>query len=141
MPVIIRQSKSLCRQFNLSSESVDVYALLDTGASNTCISKRLADRLNLEVVGNGMMDTASGLCETNQYYIDLVMRNNVSFTNIRAVEFTGDKVFDILIGMDILTLGDLAVTNAHHRTVVSFRFPPDTEHIDFVAEAKRNEEH
>jgi hypothetical protein len=61
------------------------------------------------------------------------MRNNVSFTNIRAMEFTSDKIFDILIGMDIITLGDFTITNAGHRTVVSFRVPPDTKHIDFVS--------
>jgi hypothetical protein len=49
------------------------------------------------------------------------------------MEFTSDKMFDILIGMDIITLGDFAITNANHRTVVSFRIPPDTKHIDFVA--------
>jgi predicted aspartyl protease len=139
MPVVIRQAQSLCQRFNLPSNPVDVYALVDTGASNTCISKRLADRLDLEVIGNGMMDTAGGLCETNQYYIDLLMRNNISFANIRAIEFFSAKMFDILIGMDILTLGDLAITNANHQTVISFRVPPDTKHIDFVVEAKRND--
>jgi predicted aspartyl protease len=132
MPVIVRQSKYLCEQYNLPSNPVDVYALIDTGATNTCINKRLVDRLNLEIVGDGMMDTAGGLCESNLYYIDLLMRNNVSFTNIRAMEFTSDKIFDILIGMDIITLGDFAITNAGHRTVVSFRVPPDTKHIDFI---------
>jgi predicted aspartyl protease len=137
MPVVIRQTEYLCRQFNLLPNPADVYALVDTGASNTCISKRLADRLNLEIVGGGLMDTAGGLCEANQYEIDLLMRNNVSFNNIRVMEFTcsEDKLFDILIGMDILTLGDLAITNHNHRTVLSFRIPPGTKHIDFVTEA------
>jgi hypothetical protein len=35
--------------------------------------------------------------------------------------------------MDILTLGDLAITNHNHQTVLSFRVPPDTRHIDFVS--------
>jgi predicted aspartyl protease len=135
MPVIIRQAESLCRLFNLPSNTVDVYALVDTGASNTCISKQLADKLDLEIVGGGLMDTAGGLCEANLYEIDLIMRNNVSFSNIRAMEFTSadNRAFDILIGMDILTLGDLAITNHNHQTVLSFRVPPDTKHIDFVS--------
>jgi predicted aspartyl protease len=138
MPVIVTQAKSLCQQFNLPSYSADVYALIDTGASNTCISRRLANRLNLEVVGSGMTHTASGLRKTSRYSIDLLIRNNVSFVNIQATEFIGNEVFDILIGMDIITLGDLAITNAQHRTVISFRVPPGMEHIDFVAEAKKN---
>jgi predicted aspartyl protease len=133
MPVIVRQSQSLCKRYNILSHPIDVYALVDTGATNTCINKRLVDRLNLEIVGDGIMDTANGLCESNLYYIDILMRNNVSFANIRAMEFTSDKMFDILIGMDIITLGDFAITNAEHKTVVSFRVPPDTKHIDFVA--------
>jgi hypothetical protein len=67
------------------------------------------------------------------------MRNNVSFTNIRAMEFTSNKVFDILLGMDILTLGDLAITNANHRTVISFRVPPAVKHIDFVSATDEKE--
>jgi predicted aspartyl protease len=70
MPVIVRQSQSLCKRYNILSHPVDVYALVDTGATNTCINKRLVDRLNLEIIGDGIMDTANGLCESNLYYID-----------------------------------------------------------------------
>jgi predicted aspartyl protease len=112
MPVVVRQAKALCRRFDLQSDFVDVYALLDTGASDTCISKSLAAKLGLKAIGRSVMNTAGGLHEVNQYWIDLSMRNNVSFVNIHAAEFTGNKRFDILIGMDIITLGDLAITNA-----------------------------
>jgi len=43
--------------------------------------------------------------------------------------------------MDILTLGDLAITNHDRQTVVSFRVPPDTVHIDFVAADNDNNEY
>ncbi|GHV36157.1 hypothetical protein AGMMS49546_00940 [Spirochaetia bacterium] len=32
----------------------------------------------------------------------------------------------------IITLGDLAITNAGRQTVVSFRVPSDTQHIDYT---------
>lgn len=41
---------------------------------------------------------------------------------------------DILIGMDIITLGDFAVTNYEGVTKLSFRVPSQ-RHIDFVEEA------
>ena len=135
MPVVIKQSKLLYQKFNLISEAADVYALLDTGATVTCISKSLAKRLTLKVIGQGMMNTASGVQKTNQYLIDLQMQNHISFENIRAVEFIGNIKFDILIGMDILMLGDLSITNAGQQTVTSFRVPPDAAHIDYT---KRN---
>lgn len=131
-PVTISQSKTLCQKFKLNSDNIDVYALLDTGASVTCISQSLAAKLKLKIIGRGMMNTASGLQETNQYIIELIMQNNLPFTNIRAWEFIGNKKFDILIGMDIVTLGDLSITNADKKTVLSFRVPPDIKHIDYL---------
>jgi hypothetical protein len=64
----------------------------------------------------------------------------VIFTNIHAAEFVKTiQIFDVIIGMDILTLGDLAITNHNHRTVLSFRIPPDAKHIDFAsAESQKN---
>jgi predicted aspartyl protease len=132
IPVIIKQSDLLRQKFNLNSDSLDVNALLDTGATNTCISLPLASKLNLKVIGQGKMNTAGGIHEANQYLIDLLMPNNISFTNIRAMEFIGNNKFDILIGMDILTLGDLAITNSNQQTVISFRVPPDIKHIDYI---------
>ena len=41
--------------------------------------------------------------------------------------------FDVLIGMDIITQGDFAVTNRCGRTKFSFRFPSQAD-IDFVSE-------
>ena len=40
---------------------------------------------------------------------------------------------ECLIGMDILTQGDLAITNANNETCVSFRIPSE-QCIDFVQE-------
>ena len=132
MPVIVMQSNLLCKRFDLSSEVVDVYALIDTGATATCISKTLAKKLKLKVIGQSMMNTAGGLKKANRYIIDLKLPNEISFENVRAVEFIGNTNFDILIGMDILMLGDLAITNAEKRTMTSFRVPPAPVHIDFV---------
>jgi hypothetical protein len=62
----------------------------------------------------------------------------VKFTDIRAAEFITNQKFDIVIGMDILTKGDIAITNHDNRTVFSFRVPPDITHIDFVSSARDN---
>ena len=36
--------------------------------------------------------------------------------------------------MDIICAGDLSISNAKRKSVVSFRMPPDPEHRDFVKE-------
>jgi hypothetical protein len=43
------------------------------------------------------------------------------------------KGIDVVIGMDIVTRGDFAVTNRDGRTTFSFRIPSQS-HIDFVAD-------
>jgi len=45
----------------------------------------------------------------------------------------GDDDCDIIIGMDIMTQGDLALTNLEGRTVFSFRIP-SLHTVDFEAE-------
>ena len=45
---------------------------------------------------------------------------------------------ECLIGMDILTQGDLAVTNFNEKTCVSFRIP-SAQCIDFVETAKSSQ--
>ena len=47
-------------------------------------------------------------------------------TNIMAMEFHSDE-YDVVIGMDDICKGDLAVTNKDGRTTFSFRIPSEEE--------------
>jgi len=138
IPVIVNQSEILCRKFNLEKIEADVLALVDTGATNTSISDRLAKKLCLRIIEQCRVDAAGGAHIANVYSIDVSLRGMVPFTNIRSTEFVENDMFDIIIGMDILTQGDLAITNHDHRTVVSFRVPPDSKHTDYVLAANDN---
>jgi predicted aspartyl protease len=138
IPVIASQSKILCNKFHLEKTEADVLALIDTGATNTSISSRLANSLGLKIIEQCNVNAAGGIHTANVYSIDVLLRNMVNFTNIRAAEFVTNNKFDVIIGMDILTLGDLAITNHNRQTVLSFRVPPDVKHIDFVT-AGQNE--
>lgn len=48
-----------------------------------------------------------------------------------------DQQPQLLIGMDIIGLGDFAVTNANDKTTFSFRIPSVRE-IDFIPEAQES---
>lgn len=133
IPVIVCQSVKLCKKFNLEKIEADVLALVDTGATNSSISNKLADGIGLKTIEQCRVDAAGGSHISNVYSIDVFLRNMVSFSNIRSTEFVENDMFDIIIGMDIITQGDLAITNHDNRTVVSFRVPPDNKHIDFSA--------
>ena len=106
-------------------------ALWDTGATNTVISKDVVKRCGLKPTGMTLVHTAGGESYPNTYLINIILRNNVEVPNLKVTEgeIFGNK--DILIGMDIINMGDFAVTNRDGKTVFSFRIP-SLECIDFV---------
>lgn len=104
-------------------------ALIDTGASNTCIAQEYADELQLIPIGKSSITTAGSNCEVSRYKIDFAIP--VATTALQAIEKDGkksteqiiigeehwahiqhkihsippigkDRGFDIILGMDIL---------------------------------------
>jgi len=62
--------------------------------------------------------------------INVYLPNKAKIVNVKALEGTPNSC-DMLIGMDVITLGDFAITNPNGKTVFSFRMPSMTE-IDFI---------
>ena len=107
-------------------------ALVDTGASGSCISSRFAEYAELVSFSRRRCRTAQGSHIVPVYRLDVIMPNDVLFMNMAITEFSGIHDFDFIIGMDILSKGDTAITNAYNETVFSFRIPPGESHTDYV---------
>lgn len=112
-------------------KSVKVLAIWDTGATRTAISERLAESMGITSVGYGIAHTANGQCRINEYLVKLELPGGVLSSTIRCSSFKASDNVDVLIGMDLITTGDFAITNADGKTFVSFRIPPDYRHIDY----------
>ena len=123
--------------FNKSFKGVKKHyiALWDTGSNMTVISEKLAKEMNLEPVGEMVAGTAGGNFKFNKYVISISLPNRLNIENICIASGNLAPDVDILIGMDIITLGDFAITNYNNKTVFSFRFP-SSEIIDFVKDEK-----
>jgi len=111
-------------------------ALWDTGSTMTVISDELASKLNLEPVGEMVAETAGGRYKAHKYILSLHLPNRLNIENVMIASGKLGPGIDILIGMDIITLGDFAITNYNNKTVFSFRFP-SSEIIDFVKNDKK----
>jgi predicted aspartyl protease len=111
---------------------VPTRALVDTGASTSAISKTFSQQTNLKSFKMTKVFTANGVSEVLVYCLDVFLPNNLLLENWSVMEFSGGKDFDFIIGMDILRMGDIAITNANDAMVFSFRIPPDIRHIDFM---------
>ena len=111
-------------------------ALWDTGSTMTVISDELASKMNLEPVGEMVAETAGGRYKANKYILSFHLPNRLNIENVMIASGKLGPGIDILIGMDIITLGDFAITNYNNKTVFSFRFP-SSEVIDFVKNDKK----
>ena len=101
----------------------------DTGATNTIISSAVIDALGLKPVRQTQIEGVGGCMDSSVYKINIYVDGCLEFTGIEAL--SGDiGDYDVIIGMDIITLGDFVITNKDDQTWFAFRYP-SSEHIEF----------
>lgn len=111
----------------------DAVGIWDTGASASAISSALAKKLNLVPVSFNVVDTANGPRPANVYYLSVILPNDVIVNNLRVTD--GNMPCDMLLGMDIMMLGDLHISNCNRKTVFTFRMP-SIEEKDYEKDMK-----
>lgn len=98
-------------------------ALLDTGATATCISQKVVSDLKLTPIGKAQMISASHVVAANQYLFTvavptglqqqstgLVSGNFTIFDNLNGLEFAATgSAYDVLLGMDVIRRGSLKI--------------------------------
>lgn len=108
-------------------------ALYDTGATHSAISPNVVSELELASVGAQNVGVGGGTLPTTAHLVNIGLPNKVMFRMVRVAKMELHGGIDALIGMDILGMGDFAVTHQNDRTTFSFCYPSRKE-IDFVAE-------
>lgn len=110
--------------FPNTTNNCKVKAIWDTGATATVITQNVVNSLGLSPTGMSHVNTANGPTIQNTYIIDVVLPNRVT---VKDVTVTGANSLsggcEVLIGMDIISLGDFSVTNHKSVTCMSFRIP------------------
>ena len=109
-------------------------ALWDTGANISVITQRVVDDLGIPVEGYIPVGQVDGEFLAQVYSVALYLPNAVTIPALQVVKaaLTGT---DVLIGMDIINLGDFAVSNRNGKTMFSFRMPSVID-FDFAAETQ-----
>ena len=109
-----------------------ILAIWDTGATGSVITKKVASELGLVQSGFTQVSTANGIAVQKTYTVDIKLPNNTMVSGVVVTEVDAlSGGMDGLIGMDIISLGDLSITNFEGNTCMSFRVPSSHE-IDFV---------
>jgi hypothetical protein len=108
-------------------------ALYDTGATHSSISPKVVAELVLASVGAQNVGVGGGTLTTTTHLVNIGLPNKVMFPMMRVAQIALHGGIDVLIGMDILGVGDFAVT--HHNGSTTFSFCcPSRRDIDFVTE-------
>ena len=97
------------------------------------ITQDVVDALGLQPVGERTIHHAAGTAEdVPEYLVNLTLANRVRVLGVRAVKgnFLAGHV---LVGMDIISQGDFAISNMNGRTQFTFRIPSRGS-FDFVKE-------
>lgn len=123
-----------------TGKSISTLAIWDTGATNSVITQSSALALGLIPVSKAVVNGVHGKKTVNVYYISVTL-NNTKITIETQVtecsELSADQKTGFLIGMNIITLGDFAITNFDGKTTMSFRVP-SLQKIDFVRGLKES---
>ena len=117
-------------------QEISTKALWDTGASGSVISQDIARALNLTPVGATNVQHAGGTSISPTHLVNFYLPHGMTMVGALVTEFPAQPQFGAIIGMDIIALGDFAITNVGGETVMSFRVP-SIEVVDYVVEANQ----
>ena len=113
--------------------AVRYQCLWDTGATISAITGRVATDLGLPTEALIPIRHAGGLSvDVPQHYVNLQLPGGVLIVG-RAVAQLPLASYDVIVGMDIISLGDFAISNFNGKTTFTFRIP-SVEEFDFVAD-------
>lgn len=101
----------------------DAIALWDTGSTFSGISHELAERIGLAARDAGPSETAGGKIVTVDYFATLLLAEDFCFPCVHMLEFPSAAGFDVIIGMDIISGGNLLISNRNNRTMLRFEYP------------------
>ena len=122
----VRVSKPVADNGKLMIRWHHANALWDTGASNSGISRLLADKLKLKVYERTVLSTAAGQLKAFRdiVLLDLLIDGSVIPVKAAVVDVIPGDGNDFLIGMDIIQCGSFSINTDHDKGKFHVSFKP-----------------
>jgi hypothetical protein len=121
-----------------TGKSVETKGIWDTGATGSVITKSIVQALGLIPIGMVKVIGVHGAKTVPLYRVNITLNNehiSLEAEVTESEELSGDHDTGMLIGMNIIGMGDFAISNYNGETTMTFRVP-SLEKIDYVAEIK-----
>lgn len=99
-------------------------ALWDTGSSCCLVSRRVVEACGLRPTGTVReLIVMQGRGPAQTYLGDLILPGGIAFMNVELLEGTSLPDIDVIVGLDVITCGDLSLATSSGKPVLSFRAP------------------
>jgi hypothetical protein len=118
-----------------AAKSCSVQALWDTGAIISAITPPIAEMMGFAAVDNITMVGANSTSRVDTTIVSIEFPNGLRIQDCPVVICTLVPDADMIIGMDVITQGDFAISNGEAQTTFSFAVPPFHKKIDFSTQA------
>jgi predicted aspartyl protease len=99
-------------------------ALWDTGATFSAITQSIQKELGLTQIGSKLIRVATGIQKVPVVILTLELPNDLLKQNIEVAVCNFSSDIGMIIGMDIITLGDFVLLHGNRHTEFSFTIPP-----------------
>jgi len=109
---------------------LELEAIWDTGATNSVIAPEIAQQLCLDIVDNWNVSGINSEKASDVVVAAIILPNEM-FLKDRRFSVCNIPGADMLIGMDIISLGDFNISNARGKTHFSFVIPSYKEVISY----------
>jgi predicted aspartyl protease len=106
-------------------------ALWDTGAMVSVVSPEVAAKLKLDIVDSIQIVGINGESLAEVAVISIHFPNGAVIEDVRVAICSMSSGNEMIIGMDVITQMDIAITNGGGQTQLSFAIPPFENRIDF----------
>jgi len=117
--------------------AIRVKAVWDTGATRTFIGVQLADELGIVPLEFEPVLGATGLQDAGVVNVAIKLPNGLRIPDKRVYICALPGLAEMVIGMDIIQLGDLHISNAGGKTLFSFVTPSLPAAFNLEDEANR----
>ena len=118
-----------------SPKIIKVRALWDTGAMLSAITPEMAQSLNLVPFNRVKVNGINNISMADMVKVSIKLPNLVEVKNSNVTICNLVKDVDLLIGMDIIQLGDFSISNGAGRTLFTFAMPPFEDKTDLYEKA------
>jgi hypothetical protein len=130
------------RDNTLLNKPVKVKAIWDTGATGSVITPRLQSLLKLFPIQSVLVKAVNSEERVDLVIVTIGLPNKIRFNNLKVTvcELNSPGI-DMLIGMDIISKGDFAVSNGANSTLFSFAIPPFENKTNLYDKAEQVNSH